>query len=129
MTLITVSDVREALGDAYATYPPDSVVQSYISKREEELKELINVTDLTTASYQNLLKRYLINKVAVDVIQYDLIGRDSADSLDYTVGDLREDKSHNIKLKEQWIGVFKDAADLALKTYFTKTIGYKSVSL
>ena len=127
--LITVSDVRLALGDAYATYPDDPTIQSFITKREDELKELIGLDDLTAASYQNLLKQYLVNVVAMDVLRYDLLGKDSADSLDYTIGDLRENKSQNVKLKQQWIETFKESAEIALNTYFMKTIGYKQVNL
>lgn len=127
--LITVSDVRLALGDAYATYPDDATIQGFIIKREDELKELIGIDDLTTASYQNLLKQYLVNVVAMDVLRYDLLGKDSADSLDYSIGDLKEDKSHNIKLKQHWIETFKESAEIALNTYFMKTIGYKQVNL
>lgn len=128
MSLITVSEVREALGDAYSTEPSDEVISSYIDKREAELKEVVGLEDLTTSSYQSLLKRWLLNKVCIDVVKRDLIGKDSADNLDYSLGEFRESKDTNIKLKVNWIETMEQAAENALQMYFAKTISYQAVS-
>ncbi len=126
--MITVSDVRNALGKAYETYPSDTVIQNYIDQRTKELKELIGLEDLAQAPYQQLLKKWLLNKVCIDVLRYDLLGTDSADALEYTIGDLRESKSENIKLKLQWIEILEETANKAIEEYFARTINYEAVS-
>ena len=126
--MITISDVRAALGDAYSTTPDDATIQKFINRRGEELKDLIG-SDLQNAPYQNILKKWLLNKVCIDVLMHDLLGIDSADVLEYSIGDLKESKNPNIQLKLQWIEIMKEAANEALKTYILKTKGYRSVRL
>ena len=126
--MITISDIRAALGDAYSTTPDDATIQKFINRREEELKDLIG-SDLQNAPYQNILKKWLLNKVCIDVLMHDLLGIDSADVLEYSIGDLKESKNPNIQLKLQWIEIMKEAANEALKTYMLKTKGYRSVRL
>ena len=126
--MITISDIRAALGDAYSTTPDDATIQKFINRREEELKDLIG-SDLQNAPYQNILKKWLLNKVCIDVLMHDLLGIDSADVLEYSIGDLKESKNPNIQLKLQWIEIMKEAANEALKTYMLKTKGYRSVKL
>ena len=126
--MITVADVRTLLGDAYSTKPDDPTIQNFIDRRKEELQDLIG-TDPASAPYQNLLKRWLLSKVCCDVLANDLLGVDSADVLEYSIGDLRESKSQNVKLKLTWFETFKESAELALNTYFIKTRGYRAVRL
>ncbi len=126
--MITVAEVKEKLGEAYANFD-ETVIQSFISQREAELQELIGLADLSTAPYPSLLKRFLISKVCADVIARDLIGVDSADVLDYSIAELRESKSENVKLKLTWIETLNNAAEMALSSYFLKTRGYRAVRL
>ena len=126
--MITISDVRKALGDAYSTYPDDATIQNFIDKRSEELLEITGLNDLSSANYQSFLKKWLLNMVCVDVLQYDLLGKDSTDALDYSLGDLKESKDKNVQLKLQWIGIMKEAAENALNMYFARTVKYRAVS-
>lgn len=126
--MITVAEVKEKLGEAYANFD-ETVIQSFISQREAELQELIGLADLSTAPYPSLLKRWLISKVCADVIARDLIGVDSADVLDYSIAELRESKSENVRLKVTWIETLNNAAEMALSSYFLKTRGYRAVRL
>jgi len=126
--MITISDVRKALGEAYSTYPDDATIQNFIDKRSEELLEITGLNDLSSANYQSFLKKWLLNMVCVDILQYDLLGKDSADALDYSLGDLKESKDKNVQLKLQWIEIMKETAKNALEMYFARTIKYKAVS-
>lgn len=128
MTLISVSDVRNSLGGAYATEPSDDVIQSFIDQREAELKEIIGIDDLSSAPHQALLKKWLLNKVCIDVLRNDMLGKDSADTLSYSIGELREDKSPNIKLKQEWIQIMEQAAEDALQLWFLHNVRYKAVA-
>ncbi len=127
--MITVADVRSTLGEAYSTTPDDATIQSFIDRRTEELKDLIGLDDLSSAPYQSLLKKWLLNKVCCDVLAWDLTGISNDDALDYSIGELRESRGKNVDLKLRWYQSFKEAADLALNTYFLKTRGYRAVKL
>lgn len=126
--MITVADVRTTLGEAYSIIPDDATIQEFINRRLEELQDLIG-TDPASAPHQGLLKKWLISKVCADVIARDLIGVDSADVLDYSIAELRESKSENVRLKVTWIETLNNAAELALSSYFLKTRGYRAVRL
>ena len=126
--MITISDVRKALGEAYSTYPDDATIQNFIDKRSEELLEITGLNDLSSASYQSFLKKWLLNMVCVDVLQYALLGKDSADVLDYSLGDLKESKDKNVQLKLQWIEIMKETAKNVLEMYFARTVRYRAVS-
>ena len=128
MTLVTVADIRNALGQAYATEPDDATIQSFIDQRTEELKEIIGIDDLTSAPHQALLKKWLLNKVCIDVLRNDMLGKDSADTLSYSIGELREDKSPNIKLKQEWIQIMEQAAEDALQLWFLHNVKYRAVA-
>ncbi len=128
MTLISVSDVRTALGGAYATEPDDATIQSFIDQREAELREIIGIDDLSSAPHQALLKKWLLNKVCIDVLRNDMLGKDSADTLSYSIGELREDKSPNIKLKQEWIQIMEQAAEDALQLWFLHNVRYRAVA-
>jgi hypothetical protein len=127
--MITIAEVRSTLGEAYSTKPDDAIIQSFIDRRTEELKDLIGLDDLSSPPHQSLLKRWLLNKVCCDVLANDLLGVDSADVLEYSIGELRESRSKNVDLKLTWYQSFKEAADLALNTYFLKTRSYRAVRL
>jgi len=126
--MITISDVRKALGEAYSTYPDDATIQNFIDKRSEELLEITGLNDLSSANHQSFLRKWLLNMVCVDVLQYDLLGKDSADALDYSLGDLKESKDRNVQLKLQWIEIMKETAKNALEMYFVRTVRYRAVS-
>ncbi len=126
--MITVSEVRDALGEAYETYPSDAIIQGFIDRRSEELRELTGLSDLAQASYQSLLKKWLLNKVCIDVLRYELLGKDATQALDYSIGDLKASKSKNIDLKLKWIETMEEAAERALDEYFAKTISFEAVS-
>ena len=127
MSLISVSDVRQALGEAYSSIP-DETISSFISQRESELKDIIGSTDLSQASFQSLLKNWIISKVCVDCIQYSS-GSDFAVALDYSLGDLRESRANNVRLKKEWIEHLEQRADRALREYLRKTVSYQAVEL
>lgn len=126
--MITVSDVRRALGQAFTTEPDDETIQSFIDEREAELKEIIGIDDLSSAPHQALLKKWLLNKVCIDVLRNDMLGKDSADTLSYSIGELKEDKSPNIKLKQEWIQIMEQAAEEALQAWFLHNVKYGAVS-
>ena len=126
--MITVSEVRDALGEAYETYPSDTIIQGFIDNRSEELRELTGLSDLAQASYQSLLKKWLLNKVCIDVLRYELLGKDATQVLDYSIGDFKASKSKNVDLKLKWIETMEEAADKALDEYFAKTISFEAVS-
>ena len=125
--MITVGEVRKSLGENYSTYPADDVIQSFIEQREAELEAVIGI-GLSDAPHQALLKKWLLNKVCADVLQYDLIGKESQESASYAIAELKEDRSKNIELKQEWIQILNEAAEKALNTWFLKTKGYKAVS-
>ena len=127
MTLITVSDVRNALGQAYATEPDDATVQSFIDQRESELREIIGIDDLSSAPHQALLKKWLLNKVCIDVLRLSIIGK-SDQPLNYSIGELREDYSQNTKMIQEWIQIMKQSAEQALQMWFTKNVRYRAVA-
>lgn len=127
--MISVSDVRRNLGTAYSDTPDDATIQSFIDDRTEELKELIGLDDLTTAPYQSLLKKWLLNMVCCNVIAWDLTGIASTEALEYAIGELRESRGKTVDVKLTWYQTFKESAELALNTYFLKTKGYRAVNL
>ena len=126
--MITVSDVRRALGQAFTTEPDDETIQSFIDEREAELKEIIGIDELSSAPHQALLKKWLLNKVCIDVLRNDMLGKDSADTLSYSIGELKEDKSPNIKLKQEWIQIMEQAAEEALQAWFLHNFKYGAVA-
>ncbi len=126
--MITIIEVRNSLGEAYATYPDDTVIQDFIDRRSEELKELIGLSDLAQASNQSLLKKWLLNKVCIDVLRYEMLGKDATQALDYSIGDFRASKSKNVELKLDWIKTMEEAAEKALEEYFAKTVSFEAVS-
>jgi len=127
MTLITVSDVRKALGKAFATEPDDATIQSFIDQREAELKDIIKVQDLTTAPNQALLKKWLLNKVCIDVLGWSITGK-SDQPLSYSIGELREDYSQNTKIIQEWIQIMEQSAEQALQMWFTQNVRYRAVA-
>lgn len=126
--MITVADVRTTLGEAYSIIPDDATIQEFINRRLEELQDLIG-TDPASAPHKGLLKKWLINRVCMDVIAWDLTGISNDDALDYSIGELRESRSENVKMKLTYYESFKESAELALNTYFIKTLGYRAVRL
>ena len=125
--MITIDDIRNELGEAYSNVP-DAIIQNFINKRENELKELIQYNDLSKAPYPYLLKKWLMNVVCIDILKWDMLGKDSADSLNYSIGDLKENKDLNIKLKLEWIQMLKEDAEKALNDWFTLVTGYRAVA-
>ena len=127
MTLITVSDVRKALGKAFATEPDDETIQSFIDERKAELKDIIKVQDLTTAPNQALLKKWLLNKVCIDVLGWSITSK-SDQPLSYSIGELREDYSQNTKIIQEWIQIMEQSAEQALQIWFTQNVRYRAVA-
>jgi len=125
--MITIDDIRNELGDAYSNVS-DAIIQNFIDKRENELKELIQYDDLSKAPYPYLLKKWLLNVVCIDILKWDMLGKDSADSLNYSIGDLKENRDLNIKLKLEWIQNLKEDAEKAISEWFTLVTGYRAVS-
>ncbi|ADB58548.1 hypothetical protein [Archaeoglobus profundus] len=126
-TLVTVSDVRTALGQAFATEPDDATVQSFIDEREAELKDIIKVEDLTTAPNQALLKKWLLNKVCIDVLKWSITGK-SDQPLSYSIGELREDYSQNTKTIREWVEIMEQSAEQALQMWFVRNVRYRAVA-
>ena len=118
MLLITVQDVRKALGDAFSSNLSDDTIQFFINQREEELKELIGLEDLSSASHQALLKKWLLNKVCSDILKQFVIGMVNT-PLSYAIGELREDFSKNVEKIREWIEIMEQSADQALKQWFS----------
>ncbi len=127
MALIAVSDVRKALGKAFATEPDDETIQSFIDEREAELKDIIKVQDLTTAPNQALLKKWLLNKVCIDVLGWSITSK-SDQPLSYSIGELREDYSQNTKIIQEWIQIMEQSAEQALQMWFTQNVRYRAVA-
>lgn len=118
MTLISIVDVRKALGDAFSSEPSEDTIQFFINQQEEELKELIGVEDLSSAPHQALLKRWLLNKVCSDVLRQFITSKVDQ-PLDYAIGELREDFSKNVEKIREWIEIMEQSADQALKQWFS----------
>ncbi|AGK61499.1 hypothetical protein Asulf_01516 [Archaeoglobus sulfaticallidus PM70-1] len=122
MSFPTVNDVREKLGDAYSTDPADPIIQSFLDRRIAQIKELTG-RDFT-GSVPETIFLWVLNYTCIDVLVNDLTGNDSADALDYEIGELRESKDENVKLKLTVIETLKEAADLSLKQYFMQQRNY-----
>ena len=118
MTLISIADVRKALGDAFSSEPSDDTIQFFIDQREAELRELIGVEDLSSASHQALLKRWLLNKVCSDVLKQFITSK-ADQPLNYAIGELREDFSKNVEKIREWIEIMEQSAEQALKQWFS----------
>jgi hypothetical protein len=112
----TVQDVRDKLGDAYSTDPPDPILQSFLDRRVAQIKELTG-RDFSDSVPETIYK-WVLYYTCADVIARDLSGKDSVDVLDYTIGELRESKDPNVRLKLQLMELFKAEADEALNTFF-----------
>ena len=111
-----VQDVRDKLGDAYSADPPDSIIQSFLDRRIAQIKELTG-RDFSDSVPESIFKCVLYHTCA-DVIARDLSGKDSADVLEYSLGELRESKDPNIKLKLQLMELFRAEANEALNAFF-----------
>ena len=118
--MITTEDVKKRV----ITNADDTVIQSFIDAREEELKQTIGVDDLSTASYQSFLKKWLLNMVASDIILYEV----GMDPLDYSLGELRENMEPNLRYRFQRADELRREAETVIRTYFLKTTGYRSAS-
>jgi hypothetical protein len=127
MTLITVSDVRKALGQAFTTEPDDETIQSFIDEREAELKDIIKVQDLTTAPNRALLKKWLLNMVCIDVLRWSITSK-LDQPLSYSIGELREDYSQNAKIVQESIKIMEQSAEQALQMWFTQNVRYRAVA-
>jgi len=127
MTLITVSDVRKALGQAFTTEPDDETIQSFIDEREAELKDIIKVQDLTTAPNRALLKKWLLNMVCIDVLRWSITSK-LDQPLSYSIGELREDYSQNAKKVQEWIEIMEQSAKNALDMWWIHNIRYRAVA-
>ncbi len=125
MPFPTIQDVRDRLGDAYSTDPADSIIQSFLDRRIAQIKEKTG-EDFDTVP-ESIFK-WVLNTVCADVILRDLTGKDAADALNYSLGELKENKDPNVQLKLKLYEIFMDEADKALKSYFSRTrlISYAS---
>lgn len=74
--------------------------------------------------FQKRFFLWVLNYTCIDVLVNDLTGNDSADALEYAIGELRESKDENVKLKLNIIQVLKESADLALKQFFMQQKNY-----
>ncbi|RLI77986.1 hypothetical protein DRP05_08705 [Archaeoglobales archaeon] len=122
MPFPTVSDVREKLGTAYSDNPSNPVIQSFLDRRIAQIKELTG-NDFSDSVPETIFL-WVLNYTCIDVLVNDLTGNDSADALDYAIGELRESKDENVKLKLNIIQVLKESADLALKQFFMQQKNY-----
>lgn len=122
MPFPTVSDVREKLGDAYSSDPPDPVIQSFLDRRIAQVKALTG-QDFSD-SVPELIFKWVLNYTCSDIILRRLTGVDAEDVLNYTIGELRESKDENVKLKVSLIEALRESADLALRQYLARTKQY-----
>ncbi len=122
MAFPTVSDVRSKLGDAYSTDPADTIIQSFLDRRIAQVKELTG-NDFSDSVPETIFK-WVLNYTCADVIFRELTGKDAADILDYSLGELRESKDENVRLKTSLIESLKESAELALKQYFMQQRNY-----
>jgi len=118
----TITDVREKLGDAYSTEPTDTVIQSFLDRRIAQVKELTG-SDFTDSVPETIFK-WVLNYTCADVIFRELAGKDAADVLEYSLGELKESKDPNVKLKLSLIEALVESADIALKQYFMQQKNY-----
>lgn len=118
----TVTDVREKLGDAYATEPADTVIQSFLDRRIAQIKELTGSDFVNPETSEEVVPetvfKWVLNYTCADVIFRELTGKDAADVLDYSLGELKESKDPNVKLKLSLIEALVESAEIALKQYF-----------
>lgn len=124
---LSIEEVRNALGPAYASKPEDNVISRFIERRSRELEELIK-RPLEEETSEHL-KKWLLNKVCADVLSWDLVGVESAETIDYTIDALRESRSENVRLKLEWIKTLEERAELAIRMYFLKLVGYRGAKL
>ena len=126
MPFPTIQDVKDRLGDAYSTDPPDPIIQSFLDRRIAQIKEKTG-EDFTESVPESIFK-WVLNTVCADVILRDLTGKDAADVLNYSLGELKENKDPNVQLKLKLYEIFMVEADKALKSYFNRTrlISYAS---
>ncbi|RLI70287.1 hypothetical protein DRO97_11010 [Archaeoglobales archaeon] len=122
MPFPTISNVREKLGTAYSDTPNDPVIQSFLDRRIAQIKELTG-SDFSNSVPETIFI-WVLNYTCIDVLVNDLTGNDSADALDYAIGELRESKDENIKLKLTVIESLKEVAELALNQYFMQQRNY-----
>ncbi|WP_290597053.1 MULTISPECIES: hypothetical protein [unclassified Archaeoglobus] len=122
MPFPTISDVRNKLGDAYTTDPPDTIIQSFLDRRIAQVKELTG-RDFSDFVPESIFK-WVLYYACADVIARDLSGKDSADALEYTLAELRESKDPNVKLKLQLMELFRLEADEALKVFLRSQRSY-----
>jgi len=120
MTFPSIQDVRDKLGEAYSTDPADSIIQSFLDRRIAQIKEKTG-EDFADSVPQAIFK-WVLNTVCADVILRDLTGKDSADALNYSLGELKENKDPNVQLKLKLYEIFMAEADKALKSYFRRTV-------
>jgi len=111
-----IQDVRDSLGDAYSTDPADTVIQSFLDRRIAQIKE--KTGESFDTSVPESIYKWVLNTVCADVVLRDLTGKDSADALSYSIGELREDKDPNVQLKLKLYEIFMAEAEKALKSYF-----------
>ena len=125
MPFPTVQDIRDRLGDAYSTDPADPIIQSFLDRRIAQIKEKTG-EDFDTVPES--IYKWVLNTVCADVILRDLTGKDAADALNYSLGELKENKDPNVQLKLKLYEIFMAEADKALKSYFSRTrlISYAS---
>lgn len=120
MTYIEVSDVRAKLGEAYSTEPSDDIISFFIQRREAEVKERTGEEWTDAASCPALIKTFILNSVCADILLRDLTGDDNVDALNTSLGELKIDKSENIKFKLQFMETLAESANLALQTYLAQ---------
>ena len=118
----TVTGVREKLGDAYATEPADTVIQSFLDRRIAQIKERTGSDFINPETGEEdvpeTIFKWVLNYTCADVIFRELTGKDAADVLEYSLGELKESKDPNVKLKLSLIEALVESAEIALKQYF-----------
>lgn len=126
MALVSVEEVRKQLGDAYASVP-DDVVFSFIERHERRVFELTGRA-FDAETLPESIREYIIAATCRDVILRDLSGVDSADALEFSIGDLRQSKDVNVQLKLKLADLFSQQAEKALNEYLARTGRFAAVS-
>ena len=114
----TVSDVKQTLGDAYTSIS-DDVISNFLDKRIAEVKELTG--EEFSDFVPEAIRKWVLYNVCADIILRDLTGKDTADALQYSIGELRESKDPNVQLKLKLYEIYRTEAQEALKSYFSRT--------
>lgn len=109
-----VADVREKLGDRYASDPADSVIQSFLDRRKSEVQES---TGQEWSDPPKAVFKWVLNYACADVLFREITGKDLGTPLKYKLGDLSSDKDPNVQAKVRLILALQERAELELEDY------------